>query len=69
MLKSLTSIGNGHTTQVGADADDDEPVGILDTIGIGLRVAQLANVDTALAFNIFASAMLDEHGLTTPFEQ
>lgn len=37
----VAGVGDGYATQVGAHPDDDQPLGVLGALLVGLRVAQL----------------------------
>ena len=64
----FAGFADGHAAQVGADADHDEPLGLLDAVGIGLRVAEGVNVDGFGFFDLRLGAVADEDGFTAPFD-
>ena len=52
-----------------ADAQHDEPFRLLDTIGIGLRVAKFGDVDIFGFFDLVGGAVADEDGFAAPFDK
>jgi hypothetical protein len=64
----VTGLTDGYTTQVGADTQHDQPLRPLDALGVGLRVAELRKVHPVGLFDLFGSAVADEDGLATPFD-
>lgn len=64
----ITCLADGHTTQVGADTQHDEPLRLLDAVLIGLRVAQLLPVDLLGLGNLVGGSVADEDGLPTPLD-
>lgn len=64
----ITSLANGHASQVRADAQHDEPLGLLDAVGVGLRVAERLNLDGVGLVNLGGGAVADEDGLATPLD-
>ena len=65
----ITGLADGDTAEMSADADHDEPLGLLDPVGVGLRVAQLVNVDGFGIFDLGLGAVADEDGFAAPFDQ
>merc|ERR1719232_435750 len=64
----VTGICNGHTSQMCADANDDQVLGVLATVGVGLGVSQCRRVDSFLAGNLCRRSVSDEEGLSPPLE-
>jgi hypothetical protein len=64
----VTSLANGHTTQVRADAQHDEPFGLLDTVRVGLGVAQGFPLGVFGFLDFALGAVADEDGLASPFD-
>ena len=52
--------------EVRADADDDKPFRFLDAVGIGLRFAQLRDVDILRGLDLLGRAMRDKDRLALP---
>ena len=52
-----------------ADAQHDEPLRLLDTIGIGLRVAEFGDIDVFGFFDLVGGAVAYEDGFATPFNE
>ena len=46
VTSELSSIGDGDTAKVGADTEDDQPLGFLHTLGVSLRISVNINVNT-----------------------
>ena len=53
---------------MGADADQNEPLRVLNPFGIGLRVGQDVQVDRVGLRDFFRSSMTDKQGFSTPGE-
>lgn len=53
---------------MGADSQHDEPLGLLDTLGIGLGVSQRLNLDGVGLLNLVGCSVADENGLSSPFD-
>lgn len=64
----VPSIGDGHTAEVGADPEDDEPFRSRHTLIILLRVAKFRRVHVPFAVYLISSTMTDEQWLASPFE-
>jgi len=64
----VTGVADGDATKVGADTEGDEPLGVNDTVRIGLGVTELAEVDVVGVLDLSLSAVADEDGLTTPLD-
>src|SRR5439155_10796392 len=67
----LTAVVTGFlaerdAAEVRADADDDKPFRFLDAVGIGLRFAQLRDVDILRGLDLLGRAMRDKDGLALP---
>lgn len=64
----VPGLANRHTTQMGAHAQHDEPLGFLDAVLIGLGIAEGLNVDRAGVLNLGFGAVSDEDGLAAPLD-
>lgn len=64
----VSSLTNGHTTQMGADSDHDQPLGLLHSLVVSLGVSQGSNVDLVGLFNLFGGSVSDENGLSSPLD-
>lgn len=53
---------------MGADSQHNEPLGLLDTFGIGLGVSQRLNLDGVGLLNFVGCSVADEDGLSSPFD-
>ena len=51
VTSELSSIGDGDTAKVGADTEDDQPLGFLHTLGVSLRISVNINVDTLIKYS------------------
>ena len=58
--------GDGHAAEVRADAEDDEPLGLLDALGVGLLVAELAEAARLGVGDLGVCSVADEDGLAAP---
>ena len=45
----VSGVGERHAAQMGANAEQDEPLGALCTLFVGLRIAKYAHVDGSLS--------------------
>lgn len=64
----ITSLADRHTTQMRADAQHDKPFGLLNAVRIGLRVTETFPLSVFSFLNLVGSAVADEDGLSTPFD-
>lgn len=64
----VTGLTDGHTTQVGADTQHDQPLGALHTLVIGLGVTEGLPLGLAGLGDLLLGAVTDEDGLTTPLD-
>ena len=64
----VAGLANGHASQVRADAQHDEPLGLLDALAVGLRVAQGFPFGVFGFFDLGLGAVADEDGLAAPFD-
>ncbi|KAJ3084330.1 hypothetical protein HK100_009309, partial [Physocladia obscura] len=67
-LLSAVTVSYGDAAEVGADAEHDEPLGVLDPVSVGLLVAQGGEVDGAGVGNVGGGAVADKDGLAAPLE-
>lgn len=64
----VTGLTDGHTTQVSADTNHDEPLRALDTVRIRLGVAETADIHALSLLDLIRRAVTHEDGLTTPLD-
>ena len=64
----IARFANGHATQVGAHAEHDEPLGLLDASVVGLGIAKALPVDLARLVDLPLRAVANEHGLAAPLD-
>lgn len=64
----IASLTDGDATQVGANAQHDEPLGVLDAVGILLGVAQGRDLHLVGLVDLIGSAVADEDGLAAPLD-
>lgn len=64
----VAGLADGHTTQVGADTQHDQPLGALSTVVVGLGVTQTLPVNLAGLVDLILGAVADEDGLATPLD-
>jgi hypothetical protein len=64
----ITRLANRHAAQMCANAQHDEPLGLLDTVGVGLWIAQGFDLDGFGIFDFGLGAVADEDGFATPFD-
>merc|ERR1719232_43317 len=64
----VAGVGDRHAAQMCADANDDQVLGVLATVGVGLGVAQCRRVDSFLAGNLCRRSVSDEEWLSPPLE-
>jgi hypothetical protein len=62
----VTGFTNGDTTKVSADTKHDQPLGLLDTVLIGLRITESLPVILLSLLNFVLGTVTDENGLSTP---
>src|SRR6516162_9081770 len=51
-----------------ADADDDQPLRLLDSVRIFLRIAQVGNVDVGRRLDFLRCAVVDEDWFAAPLD-
>merc|ERR1712062_364742 len=68
VASELSSVGDGHTTKVGADAQDDQPLGVLNALGVGLGVPEGGGVHGGHVGDLLGGPVPDEQGLATPLK-
>merc|ERR1719422_207630 len=64
----LSGVGDGDAAEVGAHAEDHQPLGVLDTLGVRLGVPQGGGVTRHLGLNLRGGPVSDEQGLASPLE-
>jgi hypothetical protein len=62
---TVTGLTQGHTTQVGAHTEHDQPFGSLDTVVVGLGITERLDVDLVGLLNLVGGSVSDENGFTT----
>ena len=63
---SVGAVPSGNAAEMGADADDDQPFGLLHALGIGLGIAQLGDIDVFGFLDLLGGAMGDEDRMAAP---
>jgi hypothetical protein len=64
----IARLADRHATQMCANAQHDEPFGLLDAVGVGLWVAQGFDFDGFGFFDFGVGAVADEDGFAAPFD-
>lgn len=64
----VAGLADGHTTQVGADTQHDQPLGALDTVVVGLGVTERLPLGLAGLGDLVLGTVADEDGLATPLD-
>jgi hypothetical protein len=64
----FTGLADGHTTQVGADTQHDQPLGLLHTFVVGLGVTQILPLCLTGLVDLILGTVTDEDGLATPLD-
>ena len=64
----LPGVGDGDAAQVSAHAQDDQPLGVLDTLRVRLGVPQGGGVTRDLGLDLSGGPVPDEQGLASPLE-
>ena len=64
----VPSLANGHAAQVRADTHHNEPLRLLDALGVGLGIAQGLHFDGVGLLNLIGSAVPNEDGLAAPLD-
>lgn len=64
----VTGFTNGDTAKVSADTKHDQPLRLLDTVLIGLRITESLPVNLLSLLNFVLSTVTDENGLSTPLD-
>lgn len=64
----VAGLADGHTTQVGADTQHDQPLRALDTVVVRLRVTEALPLGLAGLGDLVLGAVADEDGLATPLD-
>ena len=64
----ITSLANGHTTQMSADTEHDKPLWPLRPALVTLGVPQGLPIRVLRLLNLIRCTMSDEHWLATPFD-
>ena len=68
VASELSGVGDGDAAEVGAHAEDDEPLGVLHALAVGLGVAQGRGVNGGLGLDLGGGSVADKQGLASPFE-
>jgi hypothetical protein len=64
----VARLANRHTSQVRADAQHDEPLGLLHAVAVRLRVAQSLPLCVFGLLDLALGAVADEDGLAAPLD-
>ena len=64
----VPGLPNGHAPQMRADAQHDEPVGLLHAVAVRLRVPEGLPVFRLGVFDLGVGAVADEDGFAAPFD-
>lgn len=64
----VTSLSNWDASQVSADTQHDQPLGLLGALSIVLGITELGNVDSVGLINLIGGTVTDEDGLSTPLD-
>jgi hypothetical protein len=64
----VTGLTNGHTTQVGAHTNHDEPLGLLDALAVLLRVAKSLPLGVLGLLDLVGGTVANEDGLAAPLD-
>lgn len=64
----LAGIADGDAAQVGADAKDDEPLGLEGTVLVGLLITEGVHGDGGFGGDLVAGTVTDEDGLAAPLD-
>jgi len=64
----VTGLTDGHTTQVGADTQHDQPLRALSAVLITLRVTETLPLDLAGLIDLTLGTVTDEDRLATPLD-
>ena len=64
----VARLSNGHTSQMRADAEHDEPFGLLDAIAVRLRISERFPFHVLGVLDFVGGAVADEDGFTAPFD-
>ena len=64
----VTSLTNWDTSQMCAHTDHDQPLWLLDALGISLWVAESLDLDVLGLLDLSCGAVADENWLSTPFD-
>lgn len=64
----VAGLANGHTTQMGAHAQHDQPLGLLDTVCVGLGVTEGFPLGVFSLLDLRLGTVADENGLASPLD-
>lgn len=64
----VAGLANRYTTKMCANAQHDQPFGLLYTILVGLGVSQGSNVNLVGLVDLVGCSVSDEDGLSSPFD-
>lgn len=68
VASEVSGVGDGHTTQMGAHAKDNDPAGVNHSILVMLGVPQLPEIHRRLCGDFLLCAVPDKQGLSPPLE-
>ena len=64
VTSELSGVGDGDTSEVGADTEDDQPLGLLHTLAVSLRISININIDIRTEeFDLISPECSGIHGL------
>ena len=64
----LSGVGDGDTSEMGADTKDDQPLSVLDTLAVVLGVSQGGGVNGNALLDFLGCSVADKQGLASPLE-
>lgn len=64
----VTCLTDRHASQVGADTQHDQPLGLLNAVGVLLGVAEGFPFGVFCFFDLGVGTVADEDGLASPFD-
>merc|ERR1711868_264901 len=64
----FSSVGDGDTSEMGADSEDDQPLGVLHTLAVVLGVSQGGWVHGNTVLNLLGCSVTNKQGLASPLE-
>ena len=68
VTSELSGVGDGDTSKMGADSEDDEPLGVLHTLVVVLGVSQGGGVNRHALLDLLGRSVTNKQGLASPFK-